>query len=39
MPKPVKEAQQIKEVTGFETKPLTKEMMHEILNEHFRDYL
>lgn len=38
-PDHIKKAQQIKEVTGFETKPLTKEMLTDILNEHFKDYL
>ena len=38
-PDHLKKAQQIKEVTGFETKPLSKEMMSEILKEHFQDYL
>jgi CheY-like chemotaxis protein len=38
-PDHIKKAQQIKEVTGFETKPLSKEMITDILNEHFQDYL
>ena len=38
-PDHLKKAQQIKEVTGFETKPLSKEMMSGILKEHFQDYL
>ena len=38
-PDHLKKAEQIKEVTGFETKPLSKEMMSEILKEHFQDYL
>jgi CheY-like chemotaxis protein len=38
-PDHVKKAQQIKEVTGFETKPLDKEMMTDLLKDHFKDYL
>jgi len=38
-PDHIKKAKEIKEVTGFETKPLTKEIMTEILNKHFQDYL
>jgi len=38
-PDDIKKAKEIEEVTGFETKPLTKEMMVEILNQHFQDYL
>jgi len=38
-PDDLKKAKQIQEVTGFETKPLSKEMMTELLKEHFRDYL
>ena len=38
-PDDIKKAKQIQEVTGFETKPLSKEMMSEILKEHFQDYL
>ena len=38
-PDDVKKAKEIEDVTGFETKPLTEEMMMGILNQHFQDYL
>jgi len=38
-PDDIKKAKEIEEVTGFETKPLTEEIMKEILNQHFQDYL
>ena len=38
-PDDIKRANGIPEVTGFETKPLTKELLLEILQEHFQDYL
>jgi len=38
-PDDIKKAKEIQEVTGFETKPLTEEMMKGILNQHFQDYL
>jgi len=38
-PDDIKKAKQIQEVTGFETKPLSKEIMTELLNEHFKDYI
>jgi len=38
-PDDIKKAKEIEEITGFETKPLTREMMMGILNEHFQDYL
>jgi len=38
-PDDIKKAKQIQEVTGFETKPLSKEMMTALLKEHFQDYL
>jgi len=38
-PDDIKKAKEIEEVTGFETKPLSKEIMVEILNRHFQDYL
>jgi CheY-like chemotaxis protein len=38
-PDDIKKAREIKEVTGFETKPLTVEMMNGILHQHFQDYL
>jgi len=37
-PDHIQKAKEIEEVTGFETKPLTKEMLTEILNDHFQDY-
>lgn len=38
-PDDIKRSKEIPEVTGFESKPLTKELMTEILQEHFQDYL
>lgn len=38
-PDDIKRAKEIEDVTGFETKPLTKEMLTELLNKHFQDYL
>lgn len=38
-PDDVKKAKEIQEVTGFETKPLTKELLTKILQQHFQDYL
>ncbi len=38
-PDDIKKAKEIEEVTGFETKPLSKNMMEEILNQYFPDYL
>jgi CheY-like chemotaxis protein len=38
-PDDINRAKQIEEVTGFQTKPLTEEIMDEILNEYFQDYL
>ncbi|MEQ8471075.1 MAG: response regulator [Marinoscillum sp.] len=38
-PDDIKRAKEIEEVSGFETKPLTKEMLTEILKENFQDYL
>lgn len=35
----IKRAKEIPEVTGFETKPLSTELLAEILLQHFRDYL
>ena len=34
-----KRAEEIKDVTGFETKPLSKEILSELLDEHFSDYM
>ena len=38
-PDHIKRAKEIQDVTGYETKPLTKELMMEILQQHFPDYL
>jgi CheY-like chemotaxis protein len=38
-PDHIKRAKEIQEVTGFETKPLSKELLTEILQQHFQDYL
>jgi CheY-like chemotaxis protein len=38
-PDDIKRAKEIQEVTGFETKPLSKEILTEILEQHFPDYL
>ncbi|MEO5603053.1 MAG: response regulator [Cyclobacteriaceae bacterium] len=38
-PDDIKRAKEIQEVTGFETKPLSKELLTEILQQHFQDYL
>lgn len=38
-PDDIKKASEIQEVTGFETKPLTRELISEILRQHFQDYL
>ena len=38
-PDHIKKAQEIEDVTGFETKPLSKEILNDILNEHFPEYL
>jgi CheY-like chemotaxis protein len=38
-PDHIKKAQEIEEVTGFETKPLSKPMLNDLLNKHFPDYL
>jgi CheY-like chemotaxis protein len=38
-PDHIKKAQEIEEVTGFETKPLTKQILNDILQEHFQEYL
>ena len=34
-----KRAEEIKDVTGFETKPLSKEILSELLDKHFNDYI
>jgi CheY-like chemotaxis protein len=38
-PKDLEKARQIEEVSGFKVKPLTEEMLTEILEKHFPDYL
>lgn len=38
-PDDLKRAKEIQEVTGFETKPLSKEILKEILEQHFQDYM
>ncbi len=38
-PDDIKRAKEIQEVTDFETKPLSKELLTEILRQHFQDYL
>ncbi|MEO7171524.1 MAG: response regulator [Ferruginibacter sp.] len=38
-PDDIKKAKEIQDVTGFETKPLSKEFLSEILEKHFQDYL
>ncbi len=38
-PDDIKKAKEIQEVTGFETKPLSKEILTEILEQHFPEYL
>lgn len=38
-PDHIAKAKAIKEVTGFETKPLSVDLMNEILKNHFTDYI
>jgi len=38
-PDDIKRSKEIQELTGFESKPLSKELMTEILQQHFEDYL
>ena len=38
-PDDIKKANEIKEVTGIETKPLSEEIVNRLLSEHFQDYL
>jgi CheY-like chemotaxis protein len=38
-PDHIKKAQEIEDVTGFETKPLSKQILREILVEHFPDHI
>lgn len=37
-PDDIKKAKEIEEVTGFQTKPMTRETITEILDEYFSDY-
>jgi CheY-like chemotaxis protein len=37
-PDDIEKAKHIEDVTGFKTKPLTEEMLNEIIDEHFADY-
>ncbi len=38
-PDHISKAKEIADVTGFETKPLSKEMLRVLLEEHFQEYL
>ncbi len=38
-PEHMKKAKEIQDVTGYKTKPLTKEMLSEILKQYFQDYI
>jgi CheY-like chemotaxis protein len=38
-PSDMQKAQDIKEISGFETKPLTKETLEQVLKDHFADFL
>ncbi len=38
-PDDIQRAKEIEEVTGFKTKPLSPEMLNDILNNYFPDYL
>ncbi len=38
-PDHIKRAKEIQDVTGFSTKPLSKDYLTEILEQHFQDYL
>lgn len=38
-PDDIRRAEKLQQVTGFETKPLSKEVLSEILREHFKDHL
>ncbi len=38
-PDDIKRAKEIQEVTDFETKPLSEELLTKILQQHFQDYL
>ena len=38
-PDEIKKARQIQEVSGFQTKPLSREMLTEILQQYFQDHL
>jgi CheY-like chemotaxis protein len=38
-PDDIRKAKEIEEVTGYKTKPLSAEMLTEILNQYFPDYI
>lgn len=38
-PEYIIKAKEIQDVTGFETKPLTEELLRRILKQHFQEYL
>ncbi len=38
-PDDIKRSKEIEEVTGFESKPLSRELMTTILHKHFQDYI
>ncbi len=38
-PDEIKKAQEIEEVSGFKTKPLSREMLSEIIQQYFSDHL
>lgn len=38
-PDDIRRAKEIEDVTGFNTKPLSKEYLTELLEQHFQDYL
>lgn len=38
-PADLEKAKKIAEISGFETKPLTQEMLQGVLNTHFKEYL
>jgi CheY-like chemotaxis protein len=38
-PDDLKKAKELEQVSGFQTKPLSHELLKEILEEHFQDYL
>lgn len=38
-PDDIKRAKEVEDVTGFETKPLSEELLTKILEQHFQEYL